>query len=196
MQIKGLWKCIDGAIIDIFKSICEPLKLTVESFQASLWQVWISEMQIRTWNYIFWSHILHTGSRLWWKKFPNFGRILMCWHSVHTRPIRTVSANFQETWCLRTTNQQTKKDTYTSETKGENTHGTEMGEHLDNAGHKRSLQKSHYLTRKTMEENQGGHQNTPSEAWNEQGHQPGKKTAVILQLVSHDPEGSCDTNGH
>ncbi len=48
-----------------------------------------------------------------------------------------------------------------------------------------------------QEENQGGHQNPPREAWTEQGLYTGLDIpAVILQRMSHDPEGSCDTNGH
>ncbi len=42
-------------------------------------------------------------------------------------PIRTASANFQETWCgyVPQTNKQTKRDT--SETEGQNTRGTTIG---------------------------------------------------------------------
>ncbi len=46
-----------------------------------------------------------------------------------------------------------------------------------------------------QEENQGGHQNTPREA--RLNRDTGlDNPAIILQLVSHDPDGSCDTNGH
>ena len=162
---------------------------------------------------------------------------IKCWHSVHTRSIRTASANFQETWCVYVPQPTNKTETeilvkpkdripmeqqswYTNRnmtTVKRNTLGKRKESWWQDTKHTpqadtrelRSVniwtikdtcaawKRPTYWTRKkgrpcVQEENQGGHDN-PQEAWTEQD--TGLDiSAVILQLVSHDPYGSCDTN--
>ncbi len=75
---------------------------------------------------------------------------------------------------------------------------TAVGEHLDDTGHKCSLKEAKILDkedqvyRRRIKEAIRIHQGRP-----ELNRDTGLDIpAVILQLVSHDPEGSCDTNGH
>ncbi len=75
---------------------------------------------------------------------------------------------------------------------------TAMGEHLDDTGHKCSLKEAKILDkedqvfRRRIKKAIRIHQGRP-----ELNRYTGLDIpAVILQLVSHDPEGSYDTNGH
>ena len=73
-----------------------------------------------------------------------------------------------------------------------------MGEHLDNTGHQCSLKdakildKEDHVSRRKIKEEIRIHQEKSELNRNTGLDIP----AVILQLVSHDPEGSCYTNGH
>ncbi len=159
---------------------------------------------------------------------------------VHTRSIRTASANFQETWCVYVpqTNKQREilvkpKDKipmeqqsgvvyqlkcdncdkiyigetsrslgtrYKEHTAGRHTR-TAVGEHLDNTGHKSGpkeakifviLDKEDHVSRRRIKDAIIIHQGRPGRNRDTGLDIP----AVILQLVSHDSEGPCDTNGH
>ncbi len=75
---------------------------------------------------------------------------------------------------------------------------TAVGEHLDDTGHMCSLKeakildKEDQMSRRRIKEAIRIHQGRP-----ELNRDTGLEIpAVILQLVSHDPERSCDTNGH
>ncbi len=75
---------------------------------------------------------------------------------------------------------------------------TAVGEHLDDTGHKCSLKEAKILdkedqvSRRRIKEAIRIHQGRPALNRDTGLDIP----AVILQLVSYDPEGSCDTNGH
>ncbi len=75
---------------------------------------------------------------------------------------------------------------------------TAVGEHLDNTGHKCSLKeakildKDYHVSRRRIKEAIRINEGRPGLNRDTDLDIP----AIILQLVSHDPEGSCDTNGH
>ena len=75
---------------------------------------------------------------------------------------------------------------------------TVVGEHLDSTGHKCSLKeakildKEDHVSRRRIKEAIRIHQGRP-----ELNSDTGLDIpAVIFELVTHVPEGSCDTNGH
>ncbi len=86
---------------------------------------------------------------------------------------------------------------YKEHTAGRNPR-TAVGEHLNNTGHKCSLKEAKILdnedqvSRRRIKKAIRIHQGRPGLNRDTGLDIP----AVILQLVSHDPEGSCDTNGH
>ena len=76
--------------------------------------------------------------------------------------------------------------------------GKSVGEHLDNTGHQCSLkeakilEKEDHVSRRRMKEGIRVHKGRRG-----LNRDTGLDIlAVILQLVSHDPQGSCHTNSH